>query len=120
MITSSWQVDISLTAANDIQGIISWTRRRFGPPQAVEYGEVIDAALTDLRSGPAILGVKERSEVGSGYYTMHVARGGRRGRHLILFRVRNPAERIVVVVRVLHDAMDLLRHIPPDNQEDEV
>lgn len=47
--------------------------------------------------------------------SLHVARRNRRGRHFILFRATEAGQ--IQVVRILHDAMDLARHIP-DPAED--
>jgi toxin ParE1/3/4 len=117
MTLPDWDVEISDAAAADIRGIVRWTRRRFGPDQAVEYGGLIKAALDELRAGPDILGTRECSEAGPGYRTLHIARHGRRGRHFILFRARAP-ERRVIVGRILHEAMDLTRHVPPEDDEE--
>jgi len=44
----------------------------------------------------------------------HVARGGRKGRHIILFRIGSPAKPPTIdVLRLLHDAMDLPHHVKP-------
>jgi toxin ParE1/3/4 len=37
---------------------------------------------------------------------------GRRGRHFIMYRAASG--NVIEVVRILHDAMDLARHIPPE------
>jgi toxin ParE1/3/4 len=118
MMVPSWGVELSDEAAADIRGIVRWTRRRFGPDQAVEYGRTLKAALIELRVGPNLLGIRDCSEAGHGYRMLHVARQGRRGRHFILFRVRL-SERRIAVARILHDTMDLARHISPDGDEQE-
>ena len=47
--------------------------------------------------------------------TLHVARGGRKGRHLILFRIDPTAPTPTIdVLRLLHDAMDIARNLPPE------
>ena len=63
--------------------------------------------------GPATVGVRERAEVGSGLFTLHVARDGHRGRHFVLFRVgpSGRRQRHIEVLRLLHDAMDLKSHV---------
>ncbi len=67
--------------------------------------------LSRLESGPRIDGLRQRDEIGPGMRTLHV---GRPGRHVILFRVGSKADRTIDVLRILHDAMDLARHAPPD------
>jgi len=40
-------------------------------------------------------------------------RQGRKGRHIVLFRVGPDQDREAIeVLRILHDAMDLQRHLP--------
>jgi plasmid stabilization system protein ParE len=53
-----------------------------------------------------------RGEILPNLRTLHIARRGRRGRHFILYR---PAQgQVIEVLRILHDAMEMARHIPPD------
>ncbi|MGJ5181545.1 hypothetical protein ACQR16_32745 [Bradyrhizobium oligotrophicum] len=49
-----------------------------------------------------------------GVRTLHVARLGRPGRQLLLYRVGGP--QIIEIGRILHDRMDLRRH-PPFSEE---
>ena len=65
-----------------------------------------------LLEGPTIVGARERREIGKGVCTLHVARGGRKGRHFVLFRVSS-AVRQIEILRLLHDAMDLKLHTSP-------
>jgi len=45
--------------------------------------------------------------------TLHVARNSRKGRHFIMFRIgQAPGGDVIEVLRLLHDAMDLERHLP--------
>jgi toxin ParE1/3/4 len=82
----------------------------FGDLQARNYADTISAALVGLAAGPTIVGAKQRSELGRGLFTLHVSRGGRNGRHFVLFRVKNQLQ--IEVLRLLHDAMDLKSHLP--------
>ena len=44
--------------------------------------------------------------------TLHVARVGRRGRHLVLYRIAGASEPSTIdVFRLLHDSMDPVRHV---------
>jgi toxin ParE1/3/4 len=54
--------------------------------------------------------VRWHPELGETVATLHVARQGRKGRHLLVFRV-SASERVVEVLRILHDSMDLSRHL---------
>ncbi|MGD9965645.1 MAG: type II toxin-antitoxin system RelE/ParE family toxin [Hyphomonadaceae bacterium] len=66
------------------------------------------AACTGAISAGLRLVWHEREEIGSGYRTIHLARPGR---HLILYRVEGTA---VLIVRILHDSMELSRHVPKE------
>ena len=60
------------------------------------------------------MGAKKRNDILKGIFTLHVARKGRKGRHFIMFRLGRTSEQDVIeVLRLLHDAMDLQRHLPP-------
>ena len=108
-----WTVRLTKTAEADYQSIIVWTLREFGDLQARIYADTLSAALVALTAGPTTVGAKERSEIGKGVFTLHVARGGHNGRHFVLFRVGpGKHQRHIEVLRLLHDAMDLTRHVP--------
>ena len=108
-----WTVRLTKTAESDYQSIIVWTLRKFGDLQARIYADTLSAALVALTAGPTTVGAKERSEIGKGVFTLHVARGGHKGRHFVLFRVgQDKHQRHIEVLRLLHDAMDLTQHIP--------
>jgi toxin ParE1/3/4 len=100
-------------AESDIADIAVWTVRQFGEAQALAYVETIRLALEELVGGPEIVGARARDDIGKGLRELHVARSGRKGRHLILFRIsRRETDKFIEVLRILHDAMDLKRHIP--------
>jgi len=68
-------------------------------------------AVEALSEDPSVIGAKPRDELLKGLYSLHVARQGRKGRYFIMFRVA-PAGDAIEVLRLLHDSMDLPRHIP--------
>ncbi|HSZ08643.1 MAG TPA: type II toxin-antitoxin system RelE/ParE family toxin [Steroidobacteraceae bacterium] len=108
-----WTVRLTKTAESDYQSIIVWTLKEFGDLQARTYADTLSAALVALTAGPTAVGAQERSEIGKGVFTLHVARDGHKGRHFVLFRVGpGKHQRHIEVLRLLHDAMDLARHIP--------
>jgi len=108
-----WTVRLTKTAESDYQSIVAWTLTKFGDLHARIYADTLLAALVALTAGPTTVGAKERSEIGKGIITLHVARGGHKGRHFVLFRVGpGKRQRHIEVLRLLHDAMDLTRHIP--------
>jgi toxin ParE1/3/4 len=108
-------VRLSAAAEADFQRILRWTREHFGEAQAPRvYAATLSAALEALAAGPTVMGAKPRSDIAKGLFTLHVARHGRKGRHFVMFRVGHDQGREVIeVLRLLHDAMDLPRHLPP-------
>jgi len=66
------------------------------------------------------LGVRARADIAPGLYTLHISRNRRRGRHIILFRLaQEQGQPLIVVGRILHDSMDIVRHLPPEAEENE-
>ncbi len=108
----SWSVWLTATAEADFEHIIDWTSEQFGEKQARIYAETLSSAIAALASGPATIGARERTEIVKGLFTLHVAREGRKGRHFVLFRTGADKERRVIeILRLLHDAMDLPGHV---------
>jgi toxin ParE1/3/4 len=105
-----WTVRLTATAESDFQNIIAWTLKEFGDLQARNYADTLTAALVALSAGPTKVGARQQSELGKGLFTFYVARGGRNGRHFVLFRVKGQLQ--IEVLRLLHDAMDLKLHLP--------
>lgn len=111
-----WIVRLSAAADADFRQIVGWTAENFGSIQARTYADTLSAALQALSAGPTITGVKERPEIASGIKMLHVARQGRKGRHFVLFRaVSVDGHNHVEVLRLLHDSMDLKRHLSSEN-----
>jgi len=109
-----WPVRLTASAEADIEEILRWTVDQFGEAQARTDAQTISDALQALATGPAAIGVRSREDIGSGLFTLHVAREGRKGRHFVLFRtVRAGEAEVIEVLRLLHEAMDLPRHLPP-------
>lgn len=112
---NAWVVRLTQPAELDFAAIIAWTNEHFGERQARRYADTIIAALSVLSEGPAAAGATERDDIAKGLLTVHVARGGRKGRHLLMLRLATEQEELSVdVLRILHDAMDLRRHVPDD------
>ncbi|MFZ2124789.1 type II toxin-antitoxin system RelE/ParE family toxin [Rhodoferax sp.] len=106
---SGWTVRLTDQATQDVEDILDWTLAQFGTRQLEIYTDAINDALEDLNDGPTTVGVRWHPELGEAVATLHVARQGRKGRHLLVFRVSAP-ESVIEVLRILHDSMDLVRH----------
>ncbi len=87
-------------AEKDLKGIGRYTRRAWGREQARKYLRVLHQKLQRLAANPN-LGII-RDDVGEGYRSAPV------GRHLVFYRTTGDD---IVVVRVLHESMDVQRHL---------
>jgi toxin ParE1/3/4 len=104
-----WSVRLASRAEQDFIEIVQWSAANFGQHQATAYAETLSLAIGALAEGPDVLGAKRREEIGDGILSLHVAREGRKGRHFVLFRVGGT--NTIDVLRLLHDSMELVRHV---------
>jgi toxin ParE1/3/4 len=107
-----WTVRLGQQAEQDYVEILQWTTKTFCEGQANTYAETMALAIEALEGGPDVLGAKARDDIQPGIRTLHVARQGRTGRHFVVFRVVGSD---IDVLRLLHDSMDLPRHLPAAN-----
>lgn len=96
-------------AMRDFAQIIDYTIETFGARQAKIYRLALKSAMKALEAGPLLRGSAARDDVAPELRSLHVARQGNRGRHLIVYRAG--PDHTIQVLRVLHDAMDLKQHI---------
>ena len=118
----SWVLDLTPAARRDIDTILRASTAGFGPQARERYAALVAMALADLRQDPRCLGSVARPELLTGTWTYHLrhcrrrlAVGGLRvgaPRHLIAYRIK--ADNVVVVLRVLHDAMELAARLGGD------
>jgi toxin ParE1/3/4 len=108
--TTVWAVRLAEKAEHDLLDALVWTTDQFGALQADDYLETLTLALEALTDGPNIVGSKVRDDIGLGIRTLHVARLGRKGRHFVIFRIADA--QTIDVIRLLHDSMDLAKHLP--------
>lgn len=110
------QIRLSETAQRDIAEILARSEAKFGPGARDRYEALIAAALRDAASDSEVLDGTLRPELGPGVHIWHLARsraaspGGlvKHPRHLLLYRFDDEA---ILIARVLHDSMDLPRHV---------
>ena len=112
-----WKVRLTAAAEDDFRSIVVWTAEHFGFEQALRYRATIFAALRELGDGPDTPGTLDRAELGRKLRSLHVARRGRRGRHVILFAASEDDR--IDIVRILHDSMDFARHLPSQGDEED-
>jgi toxin ParE1/3/4 len=116
MVERKWRIRLGTAAELDFANILKWTTENFGARQARLYRDILARAIGELADGPEVAGARRRDEIMQGLRTLHVARHGRRGRHFLLYRAA--PGRIIEIVRILHDAIDMQRHLPADKDEE--
>ncbi len=103
-------------AQADIVSILAWSHDRFGEEARKRYEALITTAIRDAATRGDLGGRTARPELGDGVFAWHLAQsrprapGGRvhRPRHFLICRQDGD---VLVVGRVLHDAMELRRHL---------
>jgi toxin ParE1/3/4 len=116
------RIVLAPAARSDIREALMWIQERFGERGAARYRDLLKQALRDVAADPERLGSKERPDLARGVRTYHLffsrdrARGSlgvvKKPRHFLVYRRRGEA--VIDVVRVLHDARDLERHLPEE------
>ena len=105
-------VRLAQSAEDDYREIFRLTAEHFGHRQMRLYSSIIADTIDALRDGRRASGVKDRKDISPGLLTLHVAQSRREGRHILVFRIDERSDQpIVSVVRILHDSMDIMRHI---------
>ena len=112
MSQAQWRIRLGAEAEKDFARILKYSSEMFGEMQAGVYRITLVEALTALHSGPDVAGSAARGDILPDLRSLHVARNGRRGRHFILYRPAHGG--VIEIMRILHDAMDLARHIPSE------
>jgi toxin ParE1/3/4 len=101
MAARRWRVRLGAVAELDFTTILSWTDENFGERQARIYRDTILRVIGELADGPEVAGSHARDEIMPGLRTLHVAGHGRRGRHLLLYRVAEG--KLIEIGRIVHD-----------------
>jgi toxin ParE1/3/4 len=91
---------ISRLAKNDISAIYTYTMQTWSGEQANKYQALIMEALSRLAEGTKV----GRAAAIEDYLSLRV------GSHSILYR---EVDNIILIDRVLHQAMDVERHLSP-------
>lgn len=108
-------------ARQDLREILRWTEVHFGKAARERYQALIKQAARDISVDPLRPGSTERPEIldpGCRTYHLAVSRDRVSGtgrvrtpRHFLLYRIRDDG--LIEIARVLHDALDFTRHVPP-------
>src|SRR5689334_23005634 len=112
---------LSESAQADVTGILAWTHEQFGEAARLRNESLIVAALRDVATQPDRPGSMSRPELGAGVRSWHLrlsrhhvdkaARVVRQPRHFLVYRLEPD---LLVVGRLLHDAMELARNLGPE------
>jgi toxin ParE1/3/4 len=111
------KLQLALRAQRDLQQILRDSEARFGTIVAGRYRRLIAAGLRDLREDPRRPGVQDRRDLPGEVRVYHLRHSRRHGpstdrvarpRHFLIFRETADG---LVVIRVLHDAMNLPSHL---------
>lgn len=94
-------VEFSPHAIEDLRQIDLYTSQRWGVQQADIYLEKLVVASERLAANPTLLG-RSRPEIVPGLFTYHAER------HFFVFRF---AQQTLQILRILHQSMDLHRHL---------
>lgn len=113
---------IAPVAKQDIEAVLRWTLEQWGEQASVRYEALLVRAIIDIATDPDLPGSSRRPEIASSARTYHLthsrnrvaAHVGRvkRPRHFLLYRTR--PDGIVEIGRVLHESMDLGKHLPDE------
>ena len=109
---------LSVEAEEDIADLLAYTEDRFGEIARRRYEALLVTGLRDVSANPERHGSVARPELGQDVRSYHLRHsrdrgaGGtlRRPRHLLLYRVSRPD--LIGIGRVLHNAMEIERHLP--------
>lgn len=106
---------LSHTAQADVASILRWSEEHFGYQAREAYEALLVAGLRDASTRSVTDAALARPDLGEGVFIWHLSLSRPRGkggvgnpRHLLVCRKTGD---ILVVGRVLHDAMDLKLHV---------
>ena len=114
---------LTASARRDVANALAQSEAQFGRAARRRYRLLLERALDDLARDPTRPGVRADAHLPPDHrlYPVRLSRArvapaDRVGhpRHVVVFRVD---ERGVEVLRLLHEAMDLPRHLPPGGEE---
>jgi toxin ParE1/3/4 len=111
-------------AKRDIGALLDWSEERFGPLARRRYEALIDAALQDIANDASRAGSTGLIILGRRVRLYHLRHSRNRARvdegvvqsprHVVVYRLA-PHD-TVIILRVLHDSMDLTRHLDARRQ----
>lgn len=123
MAKRKYEIRITRAARRDMIAVMRWSLREFGEDAALRYDALLTQAFTDLGQDPERPGSQQRPDLAKGVFVYHLRFSRDRARsalgvvnhprHFVIYRRR---DRVIEILRVLHDARDLQRHLPEEHQ----
>ena len=108
---------LSGAARHDIEDLLAWSEEHFGQAARQRYEALLACALQDVAEDTRRPGIQARPELGASVFSDHlmcsrprVAAKVMRPRHLLI--CRHTVSGVVDILRVLHDALEISRHLP--------
>lgn len=96
-------LEFTHAAVRDLHAIRDYTLSTWGERQEAAYLEAMWSRFSEIMEAPDRW--RKREDLFPG------CRIASQGKHVILFRIEG---RVLQIVRILHSAMDLKRHMPPE------
>jgi toxin ParE1/3/4 len=119
---SSMRLFIAPAAEQDMEAVLRWTHDEWGEQASRRYEALLVQAIIDVATNPDLPGSNRRREIAANARTYHLTHSrnhiatnvGRvkRPRHFLLYRIRPDGP--VEIGRVLHESMDIARHLPDE------
>lgn len=100
---------ITQRAQNDIASTLEYTRDEFGQAQCDLYRSLIKQTIREITEDPEEAPAKRRDQLRANTWIRHL---GRHARHILIYRIVTDGS--IEFGRLLHDAMDIERHLPED------
>jgi toxin ParE1/3/4 len=105
-----------------MEAVLSWTQVEWGEQASLRYEALLVQAIMDAATNPDLPGSSRRPEIAASARTYHLTHSrnhvatkvGRvkRPRHFLLYRTR--PDGTVEIGRVLHESMDIAKHLPDE------
>lgn len=111
---------LTQSASDDIRSILAWSQDQFGDQARQRYEALLVAAIRDVASGERMTRRRPRPELGDAIFSWHLAQSRststaglvRRPRHFLICRMEAA---VLVIGRVLHEAMELRQHLASED-----
>lgn len=105
-----YEIRFSGRAVRDMERVLARTLADFGQRQRDAYESLMRDAIAAILTDPFAPPARHRPELHPDVRTFHIGRRGRQARHFFMYKLVGGQR--IDVGRLLHDSMDLRRHLP--------